>query len=36
MSELNQKNKAKVWDFWQKMNHAQTENVPDIIKDAMH
>jgi len=30
----NQINKENVWGFWQKMNHATPEQVPDIIKDA--
>ena len=32
----NQKNKAVVWDFWQKMNHVESENVPDVIRAAFH
>ena len=33
---LNQQNKEKVWDFWQKLNHVGVENVPDVIRDAVH
>ena len=33
---LNQQNKEKVWDFWQKLNHVGVENVPDVIRNAVH
>jgi predicted ester cyclase len=33
---INQKNKAAVWDFWQKLNHVGVENVPDLIRGAFH
>ncbi|WP_420642546.1 ester cyclase [Candidatus Leptofilum sp.] len=35
-SNVNQKNKAKVWDFWQKMNHVGADNMADVIRDAVH
>ncbi len=35
-NNTNQKNKEFVWDFWQKMNHVGIDNVPDIIRAAMH
>ena len=33
---LHQKNKEKVWDFWQKLNHVGVDNVPDVIRAAVH
>ncbi|MCY4020895.1 MAG: ester cyclase [Chloroflexi bacterium] len=33
---LNQQNKETVWDFWQKLNHVGAENVPDVIRAAVH
>lgn len=37
MSNLkNQQNKERVWDFWQKLNHVGVENVPDVIRAAVH
>ena len=33
---LNQQNKEKGGDFWQKLNHVGVENVPDVIRDAVH
>ncbi|WP_420631426.1 hypothetical protein [Candidatus Leptofilum sp.] len=35
-SVQNQKNKAAVWDFWQKMNHVSNDDVPGVIRAAMH
>ncbi|WP_420631424.1 ester cyclase [Candidatus Leptofilum sp.] len=32
----NQKNKAVVWDYWQKLNHVGLDNVPSVINAAMH
>ena len=34
--ELNQRNKAKVWDYWQKLNHVGVDNVPDAVHAAVH
>ena len=36
MSNKNQRNKEIVWDYWQKLNHVGIENVPDVIKAAVH
>ncbi len=33
---LNQNNKAAVWDFWSKLNHAGIENMPEVVRDAVH
>ena len=30
----NQRNKAVVWEYWQRMNHAQAKEVPGIVKKA--
>ena len=35
-SDTNQQNKAAVWDFWQKMNHVEPENMTRVIREAMH
>jgi len=35
-TSVNQNNKAAVWDFWQKLNHVGIENVPDVIRAAVH
>ena len=35
-NRLNQQNKALVWDFWQKLNHVGAENVPDVVRAAVH
>ena len=35
-NKINQKNKAIVWDYWQKMNHAQPDQVADVIRAAVH
>lgn len=32
----NQRNKAVVWDFWQRMNHATSDQVEGIVKKAFH
>ena len=34
--ENNQKNKATVWDFWQKLNHVSADDIPKIVQTAMH
>ena len=36
MSNKNQKNKEIVWDYWQKLNHVGIDNVPDVIRAAVH
>ena len=33
---LNQRNKEIVWDYWQKLNHVGVDNVPDVIRAAVH
>ena len=35
-NELNQRNKALVWDYWQKLNHVGVENVPAAVRAAVH
>ena len=35
-NNLNQQNKPAVWDFWQKLNHALPEQIPDVIRAAVH
>ncbi|MGB1253330.1 MAG: ester cyclase [Candidatus Promineifilaceae bacterium] len=32
----NQSNKAAVWDFWQRLNYASLDEVPDVINAAVH
>ena len=32
----NQKNKEVVWGYWQKMNHASCDQIPNVIQSAMH
>lgn len=32
----NQKNKERVWAYWQKMNHAKPDQVAGIVKDFVH
>jgi predicted ester cyclase len=32
----NQRNKAVIWEHWQRMNHAQAKEVPGIVKQAFH
>jgi predicted ester cyclase len=36
MPDKNQANKAKVWDYWQRMNHAVADEIPGIIEAAAH
>ena len=36
MSNKNQRNKEAVWDYWQKLNHVGVDNVPDVIRTAVH
>lgn len=36
MSALNQKNKAVVWDFWQRMNFAEPNQVAGLVKKTFH
>ena len=36
MSETNQKNKAVIWDFWQRMNYAEPNQVPGLVKKTFH
>ncbi len=33
---LNQQNKEAVWDYWQKLNHVGVDNVPAVIRAAVH
>ena len=33
---VNQSNKAAVWDFWQKMNHADITEIPRVVQAAVH
>ena len=35
-NELNQRNKEAVWDYWQKLNHVGIDNVPAVIRAAVH
>ncbi len=35
-TQLNQANKAAVWDFWQRLNHVGLENIPLVVAAAMH
>lgn len=35
-TSLNQNNKAAVWDYWQKLNHAGIENMPEVVRAAVH
>lgn len=35
-SNKNQRNKAHVWDFWQKMNHAKSDQVDSVVREAFH
>jgi predicted ester cyclase len=34
--QRNQRNKAVVWDYWQRMNHALAKDLPSIVKQAFH
>ena len=36
MSAVNQKNKAVVWDFWQRMNFAEPNQVAELVKKTFH
>lgn len=36
MSEQNQANKTAVWDFWQRLDHATPDELPDVVRAAMH
>ena len=33
---LNQRNKEVVWNYWQRLNHVGVENVPDVVRAAVH
>ena len=35
-TQLNQANKAAVWDFWQRLNHVGLENIPLVVAAAVH
>ena len=35
-NELNQRNKERVWDLWQRMNHVESDGVEDLIRSAFH
>lgn len=35
-NKKNQKNKEVVWDFWQRMNYATPEQVPTLVRAAVH
>ena len=35
-NQLNQQNKEAVWDFWQKLNHVGIDNLPELIRAAVH
>jgi predicted ester cyclase len=32
----NQENKTAVWDYWQKLNHVGIDNIPDVVRAAVH
>ena len=32
----NQKNKSVVWDYWQRMNHAEVRQIPALVRRAFH
>jgi predicted ester cyclase len=36
MSAVNQKNKALIWDFWQRMNFAEPDQVAGLVKKTFH
>jgi predicted ester cyclase len=36
MSEINQKNKAVIWDFWQRMNFAEPNQVAGLVNKTFH
>ena len=33
---LNQRNKEVVWNYWQRLNHVGVDNVPDVVRAAVH
>jgi predicted ester cyclase len=35
-NETNQMNKAAVWDYWQRLNHADVGDIPNIVRTAVH
>ena len=35
-TQRNQRNKAVVWDYWQRMNHAEPSQIEGIVKKAFH
>lgn len=35
-SHVNQANKAAVWDLWQRLNHASSEQIPPLLRGALH
>jgi predicted ester cyclase len=35
-NEVNQMNKERVWDFWQRMNHIEPDGVADLVRSAFH
>jgi len=35
-NNTNQKNKAAVWDYWQKMNYIEPDNLAKVIRGAFH
>ncbi|MCE2472377.1 MAG: ester cyclase [Anaerolineae bacterium] len=36
MNQLNQANKEAVWDLWQRLNYATSDQVPDLLRAALH
>ncbi len=36
MNQLNQANKEAVWDLWQRLNYATRDQVPDLLRAALH
>ena len=36
MSAINQRNKAVIWDFWQRMNFAEANQVPELVRKTFH
>ena len=36
MSQVNQTNKEIIWDFWQRINYAEADHVPDLIRQYFH
>ena len=35
-TRMNQKNKEIVWDFWQKMNYVESDQLADVVKAVVH